>query len=533
MNENLFLILEGLLVKNKIKVDNDELRLQLFGHPTYPSLNSLTGVLDHFKVPNLALEIPKSEENIEFLPNHFIAHIKNENGDNFALISKHNNGLRMSENGKKYEFLTYSQFIIIWTGIILGIDIDEYKKTTQDYNFKKLLVTVSPLVIVLTFIITNQNIFESIHFFLSTIGIYVCSLIFQHELGENSPLLDKICSGKNKKLSCADVMNSKGGKFLGILKLSDLGMIYFVFITILSFSITLKSHDFKLLFQISILALPFTIYSIIYQAVVVKKWCLLCLSTISILFLQASISYFGITSAELLQLSINLIPALLVSLFISASFWFYISQKLKENKQIFDLKIQHSKFKRNFEIFKALLLRSPELNTQIPTVNEITFGNSNTNLEILIITNPLCSFCKNSHKIIHQTLEKSPDIKIIVRFNLSNKKENTDTQIASKLIDLYKTKGQSACIEAMNDAYNNFTPLKWIQTYGKCNNINIYNVLEKEKEWCTQNHILFTPEVLINGRSYPKEYDFEDLQHFIESLLDEEITEQSKTVLIP
>jgi uncharacterized membrane protein len=531
MNENLFLILERLLAKNKIKINNSELRLQLFGHPTYPSLNSLTGVLDHFNIPNLALEIPKSKENINFLPEYFIAHLNKKSGESFALICKHKNGLMLTENGKKNKSLTNDQFLQVWSGIILGVDIEEYKKSTKTYDFRQLFIKLSPLVIAVIFFILNQNLYESTHFFLSILGIYICGLIFQHELGESSSVLDKICSGESKKLSCTDVINSKGGKFLGVLKLSDLGMIYFLFASTLSFVIVFKEYDFSSLYQISILALPFTIYSILYQLLIVKKWCLLCLSTIGILILQASIAFFTFTFNKFLQFPIINIPLFLFSLFTMTSLWFYISEKLKENKKNLDLQIKHNKFKRNFEIFNTLYLKSRTVDTPIPAINEIIFGNSNADLEIVIITNPLCGFCKNAHNIIHQILNQTSNVKIIVRFNLSNKKENLDTQIALKLIEIYKNKGKNACMKAMNDAYNNLTPQQWIETYGKCNNTTIYNILEKEKEWCRHNQILFTPEVLISGRSYPKEYDFEDLQYFTELLLEEQISVQSEKVL--
>ena len=42
--------------------------------------------------------------------------------------------------------------------------------------------------------------------------------------------------------------------------------------------------------------------------------------------------------------------------------------------------------------------------------------------------------------------------------------------------------------------------------------------LEREKEWCKENTINFTPEILINGRSFPKEYNRSDLIFFIEEL---------------
>jgi hypothetical protein len=50
-----------------------------------------------------------------------------------------------------------------------------------------------------------------------------------------------------------------------------------------------------------------------------------------------------------------------------------------------------------------------------------------------------------------------------------------------------------------------------------------FDQLKKEREWCEMNNINFTPEILINGKSFPKEYDRADLQYFINDLIDEEL----------
>ena len=113
MDESLLYLLKGLLTRNSIRINDEELRLQLFGHPSYPSLHSITGVLDHFNIPNLAIEIPKTEENISFLPDHFIAHIDDKRGDRFVIIDKLNQEFK--NKMKKIIFLNpmYSSYLSI------------------------------------------------------------------------------------------------------------------------------------------------------------------------------------------------------------------------------------------------------------------------------------------------------------------------------------------------------------------------------------------------------------------------------------
>jgi hypothetical protein len=71
----------------------------------------------------------------------------------------------------------------------------------------------------------------------------------------------------------------------------------------------------------------------------------------------------------------------------------------------------------------------------------------------------------------------------------------------------------------MGDIYNEQKPNSWFKKWGECNKKEISILeLEKQSSWCLKNAINFTPEILINGHSFPKEYDRTDLVYFIEDL---------------
>ena len=75
----------------------------------------------------------------------------------------------------------------------------------------------------------------------------------------------------------------------------------------------------------------------------------------------------------------------------------------------------------------------------------------------------------------------------------------------------------------MDDAYNNMKPKEWIETWAQQNieKDRYFKCLEDQKEWCGQNKINFTPEILVNGYSFPKEYDRKDISFLIEELNEE------------
>ena len=80
MKNSLSYLIQHLLSKNKINFDKNELKLQIESHPSYPSLHAITGVLDHFSIDNMALDIPQNEAVFKQLPNYFIAYIASKEG---------------------------------------------------------------------------------------------------------------------------------------------------------------------------------------------------------------------------------------------------------------------------------------------------------------------------------------------------------------------------------------------------------------------------------------------------------------------
>ena len=71
----------------------------------------------------------------------------------------------------------------------------------------------------------------------------------------------------------------------------------------------------------------------------------------------------------------------------------------------------------------------------------------------------------------------------------------------------------------MHAIYNNADAKSWLAKWEKCTNADIYkDILETEYNWCLDNSINFTPEILVNGKSFPKTYDRKDLLFFIEEL---------------
>ena len=117
------------------------------------------------------------------------------------------------------------------------------------------------------------------------------------------------------------------------------------------------------------------------------------------------------------------------------------------------------------------------------------------------------------------------EVKIIIRFNIDTTDKESDlVKITSRLLELYETEETENCLKSMHQIYDGKSVTSWLNEWEECSEKEKYaSILEHENSWCKENRINFTPEILINGYSFPKEYERSDLLYFIEDLCEDSI----------
>ncbi len=522
MKDSLFYLVRQLLLLNEISIDKKELKFQIQSHPSYPSLHAVTGVLDHFYVDNLALNVPKNLETLIQLPRVFLAQIVYEQKEVFVvIINKDKYYEAIVSNNKKLR-LTTKEFLDIFTGVIVAVErtnlIDETKPSLSIFNN---LIAIT-FIALLSYLLVNSglSIINGLFSIAALLGLFISIAIKKQELGLQTVLGNTFCSGESKTKDCDAVLSSKGANILGQYKLSDISIIYFAALSLSVLSFTLLRIDTTILFTISIISASITLFSIYYQAIIVKKWCLLCLCIVAVLWFQTGISIFSLNNLTTFNVSSISILYTALNFTLALVIWNIISPQHNLFNELKQIKVDHFRFKRNFNLFNTLLKSSKKVDTSIDDSLEITFGNPNANLEITVVTSPFCGHCKPVHDTLEKILEKYSNlVKINIRFNTNTEApENALTKIASKLIDIYQATGEKDCLTAMHDIYNNNNLETWLKTYSATRNTITFKTLKKQHTWCKTNGYNFTPVVLINGNIYPKEYDRTDLIYFIEDL---------------
>ena len=526
MKNSLGYIVLQLLSHNNISIDKKELEFQIESHSSYPSLHAITGVLDHFNIDNIALDVPKSEEILSQLPKTFLSQIEAVNGKEFVVAK--NNGLnyQLINSSKNKETVSINEFLKRFTGIIVGVEKTEFTEESRKSNsfYDRTLIVSSILVSLGMFFLLKPS-FSSILFLItSLIGLIISITIKKQEQGQNTVLGSTFCSGETEKKDCNAVLTSKGATLFKKFKLSDISIIYFLVLSFTTLTLIALNKNLAIPFLISLLAIPVTFYSIYYQAIAIKKWCLLCLSIVCILWMQSIFSLLNLNASSLV-INSDLLISILVTVtifFIVAIVYNYLSSQLEELYTLKGIKVDFYKFKRNFTLFNSLLEKSKPISTKINhDFSGIILGNPEAQLQITVITNPFCGYCKPVHTLVEDIYKKySKDVMLQIRFNSNpNDIDSKSTRVVTRLLELYQINGLEFCMHAMHSIYNNQDEKLWLEQFGECSDLDYYcSILDEQYTWCVDNNINFTPEILINGKSYPNQYDRSDLILFIEDL---------------
>lgn len=533
INNSFIFIIHKLLRSNNYVIDKKELIFQLNSNPFYPSLRAVTGSLQHFVKECSAIEIPVNKAVLCQLPHTFIAQIKRDGQELFVFVENNENNITVYYDSLDKQKLSQEGFLEIWTGVIVAIEKNPLPSNKQLSIYREISVGVLIIIALGIFINNNVGIFEFFHFSLSLLGIVVCWLIVMYEMGIQSSILDKICLENNETSGCDAVMNSSGAKLFGEIKLSDVGIVYFMSLSII-WMFCVYSHSNPIgIVLISGIAIPFTIYSIVYQFWIVKKWCPLCLTVVSILWLQA-LSIMFCKFNFLKHLDLNSILIILLSIVFSSIAWGFVAPKIIAEKNFHEIKAKHYRFKRNYSLFKKIIASNPKVNVEINGISEIIFGNRKAPLNLCFITSPLCSFCKEVHSMIGEILKLAENnVQITIRFNINTNSSNSfSARICSRLLEIFHLSGENKCMEALDDIYGDMTPTKWVQKWGETENGKYSAILLEERKWCLDNNVDFTPEIFVNGKEFPREYERTDLLFFIEDLIENYANDQINQEII-
>lgn len=509
----------------------------LLTHPDYPSLLAISDVMKDYGVENISAYLKDAKE-LTKVSQLFIAQVVSENksGKMFALIYS------VSETGvswynperHKQEEISFDEFEERFTGYIqvfqksetCGESEYETNRLAEKQQYIKecfytYSIPVFTVIVCVVSIIKNgiiASVFPILYTFLVLIGAAVGVMLLMYEIDQYNPTLRKVCS-IGQKTNCSAILNSQGAKILGI-HWSVIGFSYFMGILLVLLANGIV-HPLLLngAAWLSIAALPYIIYSIYYQARVVRQWCPMCLVVQGVLLLLFFISLAGGFLLNFEELSWNIILPFMISMlfvFLATSLLLPALEKAKAEKQRL---IELQRLKHNPTIFDALLSKEKHI-TEFPEGLGITLGNPNGKLHLIKVCNPYCNPCAKAHPYVDRLIDNNPDICLQIIFLSNAGTEDDERLLPIKHMMAIAALGDVALIrQSLDDWYLSKKKdyaefaLKYpvTQSQLQAQMVSINNM----RKWIDKFEITFTPAFFINGYLLPELYTVQDLEYFL------------------
>lgn len=483
-------------------------------HPNYPSLFSVTDSLDILRIENMAANVPKNQ--LENLPEHFIAAIQDKDGEIFVFVNKKNNSIVYETESDEKHTVTLEEFRELWNGLILAVEKNENITDIKKSGIKS---SVSVGLLSAVFLLSNFtyefNFYEFIFRTLSFIGLFTSIFILLEKNEDGNELVSKICSF-NSKTSCDSVIKSKDSQITKWLDFTDLPILFFAINFIAG---SLANLSFGIIGLLSLVSLPICVYSIYLQKTKLKKWCVLCLIVSSLILAQSLLYILNLNN---LSTTLSKATHYLIIAMACSAIWFPIKKIMSERKKLADKNKELSRFKRNFNLFDFLSteIKEPQ---QLASLQPIYFGNPEASLTFRLFLSPSCGHCHTAYQKAKDFIGKYPEkIRLAVYFNLNiENMENPYVAIAKNLQQIHLSNGNIR--QAIEDWHiQNLDIEKWLKKWKQeIISEEAEAELNKQYEWCAKNEFNYTPVKIIDHKLLPKEYELEEIKYFLSELEDQ------------
>jgi hypothetical protein len=491
-------------------------------HPHKNNLLGLSKMLSDYGVKNAGIKFNNPKEKLHSLEPPFIAHF----GNDFVVVDKlYQEDIRLIWKNNPIR-ISIDKFNENWSGIVLlaeakedSIEPDYRKHRSKELyvKFEKYLLFTA-LSIVLALLLLSQQLFRNtgltLLFFVNLLGAYISYLLVLKQMHIGSNYADKLCSLFRKQGDCNTILESRASGLWGVIGWSEVGFGYFISNLML---LLLLPDLVPYSAILNLCTLPYTVWSIRYQKVKAKQWCVLCLIVQALLWGVFCINLFSgyvqipsLNLSDLLRLGcLYLLPVLTVNLLVPA---------LSKGNRMERVVQSINSIKANEGVFLAFLKQQPYHRVDKEHFN-ILWGNPESKITLTVLTNPHCEPCSRMHQRIGQLLDKSGN-KFCVQYIFTS--FNEDLEPSSRfLIDIYRRYPVEKALEIYDEWFEggkyqkealfkkyDFEPDREVPAYSL------------HRKWQEEEKLTATPIVMVNGYELPDHYKIEDLKYFIDLEVD-------------
>jgi uncharacterized membrane protein len=498
-----------LIILADIKLTQTSLKNALLQHNDFPTFASFGDVLDEFNIPNLSTRL--SAENLSEIPLPALAHLEENDGDNFVIIKSVADNQIEWQQERKIVQENITEFTKKWEGITLLIEPD---LTSGEANFltmrrKEVINNLrTPFIItgillclggVLLSIFERFSLAENWQYsallLTKILGVVSSVLLVWYSIDGSNPLLENICH-LNKKTNCENILNSKAARIFGWLSWSEIGLFYFSG----GFSLLLLNPDFSLWYLggFTLLALPYTFWSVYYQAFVAKEWCPLCLSVQVLLWAEAGI-FFSTTHAEF---NLQNLPfrSLIIAFLPMPILWAFVKNPLLKSYQSELYKNQFQKLKFSPDFIENLMSKEIYLPIIDVDMKVIKMGNPLAENKLTLVINPVCGGCKRTFGMVDKLIENQENINCEVILVASADPESESSRVTQKIFNEPSNEFMLKALRAW------FAEDKVIKNSILAHYPAEINTIAQHRQWYDKTGFSSVPLVFMNNTEIPSLY---------------------------
>lgn len=507
-------ITSRLLKGNKVRFNASLLEEKLSEHPFAPSLLSISDTLSELGIVHLAFKTDLNTLAADFVRPVLVS-LKLQ-GNLFAVVEHIEKGkVKITTEKGDIEEHTLEAFEQGWDGIVLALGVsgerlkdkppghqDTYPGFIRNglwgfclliavYLVQRNTASGSPAYIALLLL----------HF----VGLGISWLLVLQHMNKTNALVLKVCTSKSLE-GCGLVLNDRMATFTPWLNMAEAGLMYFAGTTSLLLFFSTPSLYFYMAFAAPVASL----YAVYLQAVVIKKWCRLCMSGHGVLLLSFLIAlwiyftaYDGTVIPAISQLIVFLVPSLL---------WMLAKPFIKLIREGKQYKNDYKRLKANPEFFNSMLKKQQRVH--IPEdIKVFTFGNLEADQELVFVSNPYCAPCAQAHAVLHSWLASGVDFKITLIFTHQSHEGDKNRQFVEFISGL-GSKEEMAYF--LHDWYNQEKKDvgSWAERHLLVKSHLPYES-ERLRQWLTMADVRATPAFFVNGYKLPSAYRLEEIRHLV------------------
>ena len=295
---------------------------------------------------------------------------------------------------------------------------------------------------------------------------------------------------------------------LGIISWAELGAALFASMLLWVTVAPLSDEWLPPLWWLSMFVLPFTLWSLLSQAFIIRKWCLFCCALVFLLWTNAAILLVFHPRSDVLSIPNTAILSLLFSVSLIAII--QISKTIGSKASLYAQQRETAKIKYNFRTIQSHLSDT----SQPFNKAGLSFSNTKSPHDFGLYVSIGCSHCGRAVKEFRRMIEVYPnfDYRLIFFVNPDDKDDRTNV-ITRHLLNLYKSLNKNGFFDVLDTWYS--MQGKTIEALQKSFPASSAQDCQTEMDalyqFIQQNKISYTPALLLNGRLLSQVYSYKDL----------------------